>query len=238
MMKFRQCLLISLVFFAQLSGSSCSAQPESTNQPASTPSERLHFIELSLPTGGYAQPQQRRSFVQKVINRIKALPEIDSAAVSTPPQPRTVIEEWNKAVKVNLNYSAVTPDYFRAVQLALIKGRVFYQEEHPDVPGIVILSESAARRLVPDFDPIGSRISFSQSGKQGPWFTVVGVVADDEDSSGQTRADIYGAYDQDPNATVNLVVRTKPGSQSIAEKLKAEIQAVDKKVTIDKVQSQ
>ena len=237
-MKLKRCLLISVLFFAQLSGSSCSSQSEPANPPANAPTVTLHFIELSLPIGAYAQPQQRRSFVQKVINRIKALPEVETAAVSTPPQPQTVMEEWNKAVKLNLNYSAVTADYFRALKLALIKGRVFYQEEHPDVPGIVILSESAARRLISDsYDPIGKRISFSQSGKQGPWFTVVGVVADEEDSSGQVVAEIYGAYNQDPEATMSLVVRTKPGSQIIVEKLKEEIHAVDKQVTIAKVHS-
>jgi putative ABC transport system permease protein len=239
MMKRKRCVLISVLCFAQLFVSSCARQAETNTQPVNAGALTLHFIELSLPTGGYAQPQQRRSFVQQVLKRIKALPEVESAAVSTPPQPRTVIEEWNKAVKVNLNYSAVTADYFRAIQLALIKGRVFYQEEHPDVPDIVILSESAARRLIADnFDAIGSRISFSQSGKQGPWFTVVGVVADEENLFGQARTEIYGLYNQDPASTIRLIVRSKPGSQPMAETLKTEIQAIDKKVTIDKVQSQ
>jgi putative ABC transport system permease protein len=238
-MKRKRCVLISVLFFAQLSISACSAQSEPANVRVNAPAATLHSIELSFPEDGYSQPQQRRGFVQQILNRIKALPEVESAAVSTPPQPRTVIVEAMEAAKSNLTYSAVTADYFRALRLALIKGRVFYEEEHPDVPGIVILSESAARRLIPDdFDPLGKRISFSQTEKRGSWLEVVGVVADEQNLFGQVRTEIYGLYNQDPASTIRLVVRSKPGSQPVAEKLKTEIQAVDKKVTIDKVQSQ
>jgi putative ABC transport system permease protein len=237
-MKLKRCLLISVLCFAQLSGSSCARQAETNTQPVNAPALTLHAIELSLPTGGYAQPQQRRSFVQLVLNRIKALPEVESAAVSTPWQSENFKMEMYKTPIFSLRYSAVTADYFRAVQLALIKGRVFYQEEHPDVPGIVILSESRARFLLSNEEPLGKRISLLQTDKPGPWLEVVGVVADEENLFGQARVEIYGLYNQDPGSTIRLLVRSKPGSQPVAEKLKAEIQAIDKNVTIDKVQSQ
>lgn len=239
-MQLKRRSLLTLVLLAALLGSACSAQSESVSAPARASEATFHVIELVLPTGAYAQPQQRRSFVQQVLKLLKALPDIAAVAVSTPPQPRTAMperDEFTSSPKANLNYSAVTADYFRAAQLELISGRFFYEEEQPNVKGLVIISESLARRLIPDEDAIGKRIILSTTDQQGPTLEIVGVVEDDEDTPGHKRADIYGLYDQDPASTVSLLVRGRSGSQLDVEKLKAEIQAIDKQVTTIKVES-
>ena len=237
-MKFIQYLLISFVLMVQLSVSSCSAQSEPAHARANAPAPTLHSIELSLPEDGYSQPQQRRSFVQKVLNRIKALPEVESAAISTPWQSENFKMELYKIPILILRYSAVTPDYFRVIKSELVMGRLFQEDDGPNKPGLVILSERAVRQLLRNEEPIGKRYSLLQIEKPGPWLEVVGVVADEQDLFGQAQTEIYGVYNQDPASTIRLFVRSKPGSQPVAEKLKAEIQAIDKNVTIDKVQSQ
>ena len=217
-----------------------SAATSPTSQSVSDPLEGLFSIEFSFPSGTYSQPQQRRSFVRQVISRIKSLPEAESvAAVGTPPrQPQTVLDEDNMARAVELNYSAVTPGYFLAAKVELIRGRLFQEDDGPNKPRLIILSESAARKLIPDsMEPIGNRISFSQKAERGPWLEVIGVVADEQESRGRPRTEIYGSYDQDPDAAVSLVVRTKSGSQITVEKLTEEILVVDKHVTVSKVES-
>lgn len=248
-MKLRRYLLVSFVLFGDMVGSSCSAPSAPTSQPVRSPSETVFSFELSFPPGAYSQPQERRGFVQRVISRIKALPEIESvAAVGTPPRqpqrvslprynPATFAKEYDPAQTAELNYSAVTPDYFRALKLELLIGRLFLEDDEPKRPMIVILSESAARKLLPDRDPIGQHIAFSGRDEKDPWLTVVGVVKDEPELSGWPRTEIYRPYSQDPDAAVSLVVRAKSDSPMLAEKLKEEIRAVDSQVIISKVQS-
>ena len=88
----RRTFVLFVVLAAALTGSSCSSPPGPAGQPGAT-AATVHVIELSLPEGAYAQPQKRRSFVQAVLNRLKALPEVEAVAASTPPQPRAVISE-------------------------------------------------------------------------------------------------------------------------------------------------
>src|ERR1041384_99354 len=240
MMNRRRYSLICFLLLAHLYVSACSSPPEATSQPVSGPSQTIFFIELKFPAGAYLQPQQRRGLVQRVISRIKALPEVESIAAACTPQrqPQTVFAETG-AGKTELNYGAVTPDYFRVLNLALIEGRLFEEDDGPNKPMMVILSKSAARKLIPDsMDPIGQRIKFSEREQRAPWLEVIGGVMDEQESSARPRIEIYRPYDQDPDPAVELIVLTKPGSQSKAERQRQEINAVDAHVTVSKVQEQ
>jgi len=236
-MKITRQSLITLGLMASFFSCSCSERPGIASQAAGG-AGTLFFIELSFPAGAYSQPEQRRNFVQQVLSRIKALPEVESvAAAGTPPrQPQSVVREYDPG-KAELNYSAVTPDYFFVLNLALLKGRQFEEREGPNTPAVIILSESTARRLFPDEDPMGKRFAFSEREGRSPWAEVVGVVADEPESSTRPRTEIYRPYSQDPDAAVELVVRAKSNTPTLAEKLRAEILAVDKQVTLSKVQS-
>jgi putative ABC transport system permease protein len=244
-MKRKPFFLFSFVMVIPLLGFACSASPAS---PDKAPSEGLLFIELAFPSGAYLQPQERRSFAQQLLTRIKVLPEVESAAATTPQQSRTAVvegEEYpqqpppskNSAGTPNLTYCAVTPDYFRTIRLALIMGRTFLEDDGPNKPVIVVISESTARRLFPDSNPIGKRLAFPQTGKPNAWMEVVGVVLDGQGSSGQPTTEIYGAYNQNPASGLRWIVRSKPGSQVTIEKLEEELRAVDQQVTVRKVEN-
>ena len=75
---------------------------------------------------------------------------------------------------------AVTPDYFRAMGIPLLKGRLLDSGDRPGQPDAIVLSESFAKRRFGDRDPIGERLrigpEISQSAR--PWDVVVGVVGD------------------------------------------------------------
>jgi len=237
-MKHKRQWLIVFGFLTFCFGWSCSEPPAATSQPSGAASGTLSSIEVSFPAAAYSQPEQRRNFVQQVLSRIKALREVESAAVAgTPPrQPHSVVGEYNSA-KTELNHSAVTTDYFRTLSLGLLRGRQFEEREGPDSPAVIVLSESTARKLFPDEDPIGKRLAFSDRGERSPWSEVVGVVADQPESSTRPRTEIYRPYSQDPDAAVELFVRTRSYTPTLAEKLSEEIRAVDKQVTVSKFQT-
>ena len=232
-----QCLVM-LVLLASCFGWSCSERPSATSQAGGGKSGALFSIALSFPAGAYSQPEQRANFVPQALRRIKSLQEVESAAAAgTPPrQPQSVVREYS-AGKTELYYSAVTPDYFRTLKIPLLKGRQFEELDGPNTPAIVILSESTARRMFPDEDPIGKRLSFSEREGRTRWAEVVGVVADESESSTRARTEIYRPYSQDPDAAVELIVHARSNPSTLAERLRDEILAVDKQVTVSKVQT-
>ena len=67
----------------------------------------------------------------------------------------------------------VTPDYFSALQIPIVRGRDFTEEQRTSQERFLILSSLLASRLFPNQDPVGQRI---QPVPKGPWFTVQGVA--------------------------------------------------------------
>src|ERR1041384_4875152 len=198
------------------------------------------LYRIEIPGGRLLKTSTASRLGATVDQSNKSVAEVESIAAACTPQrqPQTVFAETG-AGKTELNYGAVTPDYFRVLNLALIEGRLFEEDDGPNKPMMVILSKSAARKLIPDsMDPIGQRIKFSEREQRAPWLEVIGVVMDEQESSARPRIEIYRPYDQDPDPAVELIVLTKPGSQSMAERLRQEINAVDAHVTVSKVQEQ
>ena len=109
------------------------------------------------------------------------------------------------------------------------------EKDTPGSPGVIILSESVARYVYPDEDPIGKRISFSDTSELDSWMEVVGVVGNVQDSSEQLRAGIYVPYSQNPTFTLNILVRCKSQSGEFVEKLREEIQALDSQAAISEI---
>jgi putative ABC transport system permease protein len=240
LMKYKRYLILIITLFMLLCGSACLALME-TNKPVSSASVKLISIELFLPPAVYSQPEQRRRFVAEVIQQIKTLPRVQAVAAvsrladSTSQKSISVFAEAGIAGKVSLIYNAVTPEYADTVKMPLISGRFFTEKDGPNLPGVVILSQSTARSLFPNSEPIGKRISFSQTQEQASWLTVVGVASDALDNPAPARAEIYAAYNQDPTDTVSLIVRADSKSQNLIEELKSLLQLVDAQVSIVKV---
>ena len=72
-----------------------------------------------------------------------------------------------------VTWRAVTPDYFAALGIPILRGRAFTEEDRDPQSNTVVLSDSLARRLFPGEDPLGKQI---QPGRAGPWLTVIGVA--------------------------------------------------------------
>jgi putative ABC transport system permease protein len=74
-----------------------------------------------------------------------------------------------------LNLTFAAGDYFEAMEIDLLRGRVFTEGEHTRNPGYIIVSQSAADRMWPGDDPLGKRLRFNEF---DTWETVIGVVED------------------------------------------------------------
>ena len=199
--------------------------------------ENATLLRLSLPQKKYALPEQQTAFADSLLERVKALPGVQAAGVthSMPLVSDYVLGfniEGRPAIASSdlpsTNYYAVTPDYFRAMGIRLIRGRVFTPQDDAKAPRVAIINETMARQHFPNEDPIGKRINITN----GPdtWREIVGIVGDIKQYGVDkaTSAQSYEPFAQVPFSSVNLVVRTNGSSAALLGALRPTVYAVDK----------
>jgi len=132
----------------------------------------------------------------------------------------------------------VSPGYFRAMGIRLLRGREFTERDNKSAPGVVIVSQSVARTLWPGEDPVGKRISMEDHPKPEDWLAVVGVVDDLKQQALAKNPDpaIYQPYLQVSHpfflSHMTFVVRTTAPPESVASRMRAILRNVDKDQSI------
>jgi len=241
-MTIRLSIALSLLSLAYFFCASCSRLGREARLNKGYDLDNVLFVQMDLQSSAYSQHPKSLDFVQKAISRIETIPEVEAAAVvdslltSDSYQSRKIYAEGAASSEMSLRYFAITPEYFRVVRIPLLRGRPFTDRDGPDSLGVIIISESVARNLFPNEDPMGKRISFSNPPKKNSWFEIVGVAGDVRESE-QARAQIYGAYSQEANSKVNIVARTNVQPQSIFKKVENVIRAIDDQVRITNIQA-
>jgi putative ABC transport system permease protein len=138
-----------------------------------------------------------------------------------------------------LNWEAATPDYFRAMGIQLVQGRVFDERDTAKSTPVVVVGRSLAARLWPGQDPIGKRIlSYGAPGdeKKPGWQTVVGVVEGARYREIETpRFDLYQPYRQAPDLVQHFMVRLSGDPRVAVPALRAAVARIDAKARVDAV---
>jgi putative ABC transport system permease protein len=147
-------------------------------------------------------------------------------------------------------FQGVTPDYFRALGIPMLRGRTFTESDALEVPRVAILSEALAKRCFPNEDPIGKliypgRLNPGQMGQLDHWTNlplwteVVGVVADVKSMNldPKVESNIYIPYWQWPMQTSTLFVRTAGNPANFAPALFVEVKSLNKNLPAPKVQT-
>jgi putative ABC transport system permease protein len=180
-----------------------------------------------------------RGFYGQVIEKLQALPGVDSAAAVTSlpsgyswnwteytaeGQPPAAPGEMRGAV-----WQSITPGFFRALRIPLLKGRVLTAQDGPDAPLAIVISQSMAHRIWPNQDPVGKRIKFGRAESSEPWKTVVGVVGDIAPSpfARLPEPTAYFPFAQLTRASLALVVRTSGDPMALAAAARAQVRSVD-----------
>jgi len=126
-------------------------------------------------------------------------------------------------------FSLASPDYFKTMEISLLKGRDFTAQDGYDAPFVAIISESLAKQSFPDQDPIGRQI---QCGLDSPkWMTIVGVVRDvRQDSPAESPgATLYMPLLQHPfmATQINIAIRTQVAPASLIDTVQSRIHHAD-----------
>jgi putative ABC transport system permease protein len=132
-----------------------------------------------------------------------------------------------------LNYLTATPEYFKAMGVPLVRGRLFTEEDRAQAPRVALISESTAAAFFPGRDPIGKRIkaaAFSlPRNPDGAWRTIVGVVGNVRYRGlHEIQLDLYDPPAQSTLAPTSLVIRMKDGQGRNALAVAAAIQTMAK----------
>jgi predicted permease len=191
----------------------------------------------------YAKPEIVNSFVREALRRVRAIPGVEFASMTTDlpvthsSRPRVVnIEDRPDESGKGLfsQVTSVTPDHFKVLQASLVRGRYFTEDDDADKQPVAIVDESTARTYWPDRDPIGRRVSMRnpRGAATPPWCTVVGVIKDiNSDGLDQSGAPhIYRPIYQFPGYRAfskSVTVRTSFSATSLEPQIRREIQAVD-----------
>jgi len=132
-----------------------------------------------------------------------------------------------------LTTDAVSPEFFSAMKIPLLRGRFFDERDRADTVPVVIVNRTTADTYWANGDPLGKRITFDDPNNQtARWYTIVGVVADTR-RAGADRpvfTESYHPLAQEPSLTMEIVIR---GSGARAA-LQAALHVVDPGQPVDR----
>jgi predicted permease len=187
----------------------------------------------------YRPPAKRAQFVKEVLRRAGGLPSVQSAAVvagngvplmGPHNNAGLVIEDRaDESVLPLVQLSAVSPDYFSALETPLVAGRFFSDSDETESPRVALVDRAAVARFWPDQDPIGRHIKFGRRDARGAWITVVGVVGDIKTDGFEApeQAHVYLPILQNPGYAMAVFVKTEGNPRNLTQALRQQVQAVD-----------
>jgi putative ABC transport system permease protein len=197
------------------------------------------------------------AFYQRLVDRLRALPGVESAAAAWGLPPKRdllandtefegVPEPPNGPVH-NVDYwQFVTRDYLKTLEIPVVDGRGFLPSDAAGTPGVVLVNETTAKLFWPGKDPLGRRLRASAPPDvHPPWLTVVGVVKDVKQAGleAETGTEVYFLYSQLPETVaftpddMYLVVRTSGDPLALVGAARDRVRALDPSLPLAQVRS-
>jgi predicted permease len=190
----------------------------------------------------YFSGAQQTSFNRELLRRMRAIPGIELAAITSDlpttnlrlkdAQAINALSIEDRPVDSSLDLRAerirISPDYFKVMQAPLLRGRFFTEGDEDGKQPVTMIDETTARKYWPTRDPVGRRLRFGQDPTQ-PWMTVVGIVKniknDGLDTDGVPH--IYVPIYQSRRRDLSIVLRTSLPAKVLEPQIRHEIQSID-----------
>lgn len=221
--------------FLRLSGVSLGFDPQ-----------HLLLGDVWLPVSLIDQPQRQANFFHEALDRLRALPGVESAAATTH-YPVSIFNALTNGVLVSGGHSRepskpfsiayISPAYFRTLGVPLREGRFFNDQDAGSARNVAIIAESAALNLFAGAEPVGHEISMD--GAKGPWRLVVGVVADTRNYQLEREPwpEIFIPYQQQHSFFMTFVLRSKGDPMLLANGLRKAIESVDPNQPVSNIET-
>jgi putative ABC transport system permease protein len=206
---------------------------------------RVLTMKVDLPTPRYEEKRKQAEFFAQVLERAAQLPDVQAASV-TSSLPLTGSfsmigfpsiegrEPMKPGKDAPVPIGLISSDYFRTLDIPLIRGRAFALTDNEGAQPVAIVNESFARRFFNGEDPLGKRLMSPMR----DWITIVGVVGDTRQTglSAELRPMIYLPYLQRPSSQMTILARTiSSDPTNLVAALRSQIQAVDQDQAVAQV---
>ena len=195
----------------------------------------LLTMQIALSPTKYPQEPQQMQFVEQLTARIADIPGVKAVGVSnglplgrgseTPylVEGQTALTADQQPVAVEFG---ITPDYFTAMNIPVLKGRAFSDRDTMNTPRVIIIDESMARKAFPNQDPIGKRLI----PLGGAPHEIVGVVRDVKHYGVEKKQkeQFYFSFQQHGNPSLYLLVRTAADPMSVVGLVRSQVSSLDR----------
>jgi predicted permease len=197
-------------------------------------------------------------YIQQLLDEVRAVPGMRAAAVTT----GLPLRGWGDGMPMYLSdsrdvqrftgFKIVSPQYFQALGLRLVAGRVLDDRDSVNAPAVVVVNESFVKRYFPNKTAIGERIFVERIlvsrrglGPMTSW-EIVGVVADEKGRGLENAEDVgaYVSFAQNPVVNLGLVARGSGDAAALIKSVQSAVrrvnrhQALDRPMTVDEIKEQ
>ena len=223
--------------------------------PSGLDPDRVLTLRVSLPEARYPSQSDVTAFVASLLERIERLPGVRHAGAGSGLPLAIGSGDWSFDIEGRLrvngrrpgaaDWFAVTPGYFEALGIPLVRGRVPAAADTSGAAPVIVINETAARGIFPGQDPIGRRIRLSRTtGAEQPWRTIAGVVADVRQRGLDTppRPEMYIPHAQFQHfaagvqaRSMSVVIKTGTEPAALVSLVRAELRTLDPEVPAARV---
>ena len=193
---------------------------------------------VMLPPSKYPEPRSQAVFFRQLMDRIALIPGVECAGgadsapmLSNDAGPVSI--EGHEARPgervIQAERPKITPDYFRAMGIRLLRGRAFTWADDENSPPVTIINEAAARQYWPSADPMRKRVRLEDGGPP-VWRQVIGVVGNVRQDGlvVAARPEVYAPLLQSPVPYMVLAVRTRVEPAALTGAIRHAVMVVDK----------
>jgi putative ABC transport system permease protein len=205
-------------------------------------SENVLTAFISLPVAQYREPAQRAAFAREVLERVRTIPGVRSAAtidflpykggpgsggVEIAGHPRNSNEPQQIIWQTR-----ASPGFFETLGIPLLRGRDIAASDEQGSPGVAVIDEIVAQKLFSNADPLGQQITVPLAGSI---YTVVGVVAATKSGSLSAPPEprIYYFGPQVPFGSLAIVLKSTHDPLALVSALRHEVAALDSDLPVD-----
>jgi putative ABC transport system permease protein len=209
--------------------------------------EGVLTVGVPLPPARFDDHAKRAALAERAVESLRALPGVQAAAAALP-----LLGGWQSSFLVegrpepppgqrpSADITRVTPDYFRAMGVRLLRGRAFDARDRTGAPAVCVVDETFEKTHWPTEAALGKRIKFGgHRDTDNPWLEVVGVVAHvknygvDEPS----RVEVYLPYLQNSVGSLTLIVRTAGDPAGLSAGVRQAVRATDPELPVFSVRT-
>ena len=209
--------------------------------------DNLIIAKTQLPAEEYPDAARRLQFYDELHRRLSAIPGVAAVSFNSSPTPN---RSGNQAIQIegrtipgaylahDVGTSAVTPDYLRVREVALLRGRFFDNRDRTNSEPVAVINEAAAAEYFPNLEALGQRIRIGEQSK-GQWLTIIGIVDTEKrttvysEMSWVEAPHVYQPLAQNVGAFVTIEVRAAADQSAIGHEIQGAITALDSRIAAD-----